>query len=510
MNKSMRTKLIVTVSLLTLLGSCSNWSSNWKPGKRGPSSDQSSSDILSYSQSVVDKVATRELNVSNCQVELDQLIKYYTELPKNISLDVMKSGGQDLLAASFEARLALHSSLEILPLECKGKMKSLYLAMRLAEDFIGAHLYSDEQISASSIKYPEQAIPIYEGEKYHPYYVGAGIDPKAKFQFKNGDIMITKGVSFVSSTISELATPKSVFSHIVFVHVDEKTGVASTIESYVGKGVSIFSMEEALKNENARIVVLRPKDSVLAAKAANYMFDKVQRLKKNKKFIPYDYQLDFSDNSKLSCEEVAYDAFKTMSEGKFIIPELESEIKLDDPKFLERVGVKRGPMMVPTDMETDSRFDLVLDWTDYRVIRDSWRKDALLGEMFHWIQDYDYRIYENATSIAAKVIWSTRYIPGLWNMMSRISGIPVDFTKDVPNITVSTMASLKTIGGILLNEANKADEEAFKKNGRWLLKNELGESLDRYRQTNPKELRKVFREKKKENLNSGLEESSAY
>ncbi len=494
----MKSNIFFTCALIATFSSCSSWTGNWKDKKRNPSSEQSSSDVLSFSQSIVDKVATREFNASNCMSELDHYTSYYTELPKKISVDVMKNGGQDILAASFEARLALHTSLEILPLECKAKMKSLYLAMRLSEDFIGAHLYSDEQISAGSIKYPEQAIPIYEGEKYHPYYVGNGIDPKAKFQFKNGDIMITKGVSFVSSTISELASPKSVFSHIVFVHVDDKSGEVTTIESYVGKGVSIFSMEDALKNENARIVVLRPKDSVLAGRAANYMFDKVQSLKKNKNFIPYDYKLDFSDNTRLSCEEVAYDAFKTVSQGKVIIPELESEILLDDAKFLERVGVKKGPMMVPTDMETDSRFNLVLDWTDYRVIRDSWRKDALLGEMFHWIQAYDYKIYENMTSIAAKVLWSTRYIPGLWNMASRISGIPADFTKDVPSLTVSTMASLKTIGGLLLSEANKVDEEAFKTNGKWMAKNELGEALDRYRQTNPKALRKVFREKKVE------------
>ena len=131
-----------------------------------------------------------------------------------------------------------------------------------------------------------------------------------------------------------------------------------------------------------------------------------------------------------------------------------------------------------------------------RVIRDSWRKDALLGEMFRWIQDYDYRIYENATSVAAKIIWSTRYIPGLWTMMSKISGIPADFTKDVPSITISTMASLKTIGSILLEEVTRADNESFKSKGKWLTKNELSEVLDRFRQSNPKNLRKVFREKK--------------
>lgn len=480
--------LLIVVTLL--LSSCSFWPASW----RKPSSVESSVDLLAVSQKIIDQVATREINPQSCSRDLDKLIAEYSRAPETLNVDVMKNQGQEILDQSFDARMAIHSMLEVLPVECKAKVKDLYLKMRMTEDYVGIHFYNDPQISADSIKYQEEPVPVYEADKYRPYHVGAGIDPKAKFEFRNGDIMITKGISFVSSTISELAAPKSLFSHIVFVHVDEKTKEVTTIESYVGKGVSIFPIEEALKNENARIVVLRPKNAELAAKAANYMFDKVQKLKAEKKYIPYDYELDFSDNSRLSCEEVAYYAFKTVSNGEMIIPELESEIQLDDAKFLKRVGVKKGPMMVPTDMETDSRFDIVLDWTDYRVMRDSWRKDALLGEMFRWIQDYNYRIHENMTSVAAKVIWSTRYIPGLWGMMSKLSGIPKDFTKDVPSLTITTMASLKSIGGELLPVVTKADQEYFAQHGRWMTTAELRQSLDQYRQTNPKGLRKVFRE----------------
>ena len=486
----MKSKSLLIIAAF-ILSSCAYWPQSW----RKPANSEEGIDLLEKSQNIIDKVATRDLNPQNCQTELDGLIAAYATVPATLNIETAKSQGQEILDQSFDARMAIHSMLDVLPVECKKKVKDLYLNMRLAEDYVGIHFYSEPQISASTIKYQEGPVPVYEADKYHPYHVGKGIDPKAKFEFKNGDIMITKGVSFISSTISELASPKSLYSHIVFVHVDEKTKVPTTIEAYVGKGVSIFSMEEALKNENARIVILRPKDSVMAAKAANYMYDKVRKLEAEKKVIPYDYDLNFADNSSLSCEEVAYDAFKTVSEGKMIIPEIESEILLQDEKFLKRVGVKPGSMMVPTDMETDSRFDIVLDWTDYRVMRDSWRKDALLGEMFRWIAEYDYRIHENLTSIASKVIWSTRYIPGLWGIMSKISGIPKDFTKDVPGITISTIASLKTIGDELLAVATKADEEYFAKNGRWMTKAEISKALDDYRQTNPKKLRKVFRER---------------
>jgi hypothetical protein len=483
---------LLLVAITLLLNSCSFWGKH----KRLPAQAvKEEVDLVEAADIIINAVATRGINPQNCSEELDKLITFYSEAPSALDLVDVKNRGQEILDKSFEARLALHSMLDILPKECKSKLKQVYLKMRMTDDFVGVHHYPDKQISADTIKYQEQPVPVYEPEAYRPFHVGKGIDASKKFEFKNGDIMITKGISFVSSTISELAAPKSLFSHIVFVHVDEKTKEVTTIESYVGRGVSIFPIDEALKNENARILVLRAKDQALASKAADYMFEKVQSLKAKKKFIPYDYELNFADNTRLSCEEVAYDSFKQVSGGSFVVPEIESEITLNDAKFLKRVGVKKGPMMVPTDMETDSRFEIVLDWTDYRVLRDSWRKDALLGEMFRWIDQYEYRIYENTTSIAAKVIWSTRYIPGVWGMMSKISGIPKDFTKDVPSLTISTMASLKGIGGPLLKAAKTADEEFFAKNGRWMTSEELRSALDEYRKTDPKDMRKVFREK---------------
>lgn len=484
-----RINALLFLSALFLV-SCAFWT-----GRKPAQVESSGVDLLEKTQSIIDRVATREINADSCKADLAELITYYEDAQASLDIEKIKIDGQQILNQQFQARMSLHSMLGVFPEECKRGVRALFLKMRLVEDMVGIYSYNMPQIASETIKYQEQPVPLYEADKYAPYHVGKGIDPKAKFEFKNGDIVITKGVSFVSSTISELATPKSVYSHIVFVHVDEKTKVVTTLESYVGQGVSIFPIDVALKNENARILVLRAKDSALAAKAADYMMNKIKTLAAKKIIIPYDYKLDFTDNTRLSCEELAYDSFKAASDGKFIIPEIESDIHLKDEQFLKRVGVKSGPMMVPTDMETDSRFDIVLDWTDYRVMRDSWRKDAVLGSMFSWIDVHNYRVYENFTSIAAKAIWSTRYIPGVWQMLSKLSGIPKDFTKDVPSLTISTIASLKTIGGEMLNAVTKADNAHFEKHGRWMTKAELMKALDDYRLTNPKKLRKVFREK---------------
>jgi hypothetical protein len=488
-------KLALSVIILLLICYLSYSTKSVKPVRKIASIEQGSFDFVAESQSIIDLVSTREINPDTCEKELDRLVSDYQLLsPQNLDLASLKQIGQLALNKSFEARLALHSMLKILPKACKLKLKELNLLIRASEDYIGVHFYADPQISAENIQFANEATPIFSASAYHPFHLGSGIDPKEKFEFKNGDIMITKGVSFVSSTISEITHPGSLFSHIVFVHVDQTSKEVTTIESYVGKGVGIYKIAEALKNENARILVLRAKDTDLASKAADYMYNKVIELKKKNKFIPYDYQLDFSDNSKLSCEEVAFDSFKQVSNGQLLIPEVMSEVTLKDEKFLNRIGIKKGSIMVPSDLETDSRFDIALDWTDYRLIRDSWRKDAVLGEVFRWIQEHDYTIHEDLSSLAARGIWSTRNVPGVWGMLASISGIPKEFTNDVPSVTISTMASLKKIGSILLPEIFQVDREYFEKNGKWMTSEMLRESLENFILSEPKNLRKVFRE----------------
>jgi hypothetical protein len=487
--------LLIGVFSLLSFQSCSK---NESISKRKPNSVQEGKvDLIELTRSLQEEVAAGKYAGEACLQKLTDLeskIKKIT--PVELDPGQIEADGKLILDEMFNSRLKLHALLENSNIDCRNKIKKIFLSMRSVEDLLGVLYYKDEQISADKLDYKNEKMPVFEKEFYRPYHSPINLNTGDKFEFKNGDIMITKGISFVSSTISELAIPRSLFSHIVFVHVDQKTKEVTTIESYVGKGVAIYPIEEALKNENSRILVLRPKDSKLANEAANYMFDKVQSLKAKNKFIPYDYNLDFTENAKLSCEEVAYDAFKTVSQGKFIIPDLMSDVNLKDDHFLGRIGIKRGQMMVPGDMESDSRFDIVMDWTDYRIMRDSWRKDAVLGEIFRWSDEYLYSIHENFNSIAARLVWSTRYIPGVWNMMAKVSGLPVDFTKDVPTRTIATMASLKSIGNLLLPELSKVDEEYHQSTGLWMSSEELRKALNSIREKHPSDLEKLYRPKK--------------
>lgn len=369
---------------------------------------------------------------------------------------------EEILEASFLIRLKIHEQMGSMSVDCKKLTQGVFSRLREYEDSIGAINY--DQLKIAEVDYTKVKAPVLDHQGYAPYQ----LNPKFEsFAFEDGDILITKGISTISSTITTFTDHNSPFSHIAFVHVDPKKNVAETIESYIGKGVSFFSMIDAMKNENARILVLRPKNRELAKKAATYMRERVNGEFAKGSFIPYDYQLDFSNNKTLSCEEVAFDSYKTASGGSFSIPEAPSLIKFSNEDLNRRVGMKKGRMMMPADMEVDSRFDIVLDWTDYRIIRDSWRKDVMMNVALHANEAGDYAFPENYKTRLVPYIWGLRGVPYIWPVAAKISGIPVDFTPDVPALSIATIGSFKQIEADHLPHIQKFDEEYFKVHKKW-------------------------------------------
>jgi hypothetical protein len=406
----------------------------------------------------------------NCGAKLNQWMELLASLNQKPALK--SPNHEQILQRSFNLRLQLHKKLSALNVDCKKLTQGLFARIREYEDLVGATHY--EQIKIENVNYTKVNAPILDHKGYPPYH----LNPKfKKFNFEDGDILITKGISTISSTITTFTDHYSPFSHIAFVHVDPEKKQAETIESYVGKGVSFFSMVDAMKNENARILVLRPKDRDLAKKAAAYMRERVKSAFSKGSYIPYDYQLDFSDNKTLSCEEVAFDSFKTASGGSFTIPEAPSLIKFESEDLTSRVGMKKGRMMMPADMEVDSRFEIVLDWTDFRIIRDSWRKDVMMNAALHANEAGVYDFPENYKTRLVPLIWGLRKTPLLWPLASKISGIPEDFTPDVPALSISTIGSFKQIEANHLQTLQQFDGDYFRENGHWPRRDALFEKM---------------------------------
>lgn len=416
------------------------------------------------------------LTAENCQPALDRLAGLVDNwMPEASEAEAIRRNGPAALKSSFQARMALRAQLKRLPTACAESMRVVFRAMREGEDMIGLVAYGDKQIRSEDIKFNEQPAPLLEMATYRPYQLNA-----PKFDFRKGDIMITKGVSAISSTISSIVTKPSLFSHIVFVYEDD-AGVQGTIESYIGKGVALYPMKAALQNENARILLLRSPDTTLARNGHDYMLKRVQTLAAEGKHIPYDYVLDFSKNDKLSCEEVGYDAYYTASGGKLKLPWSESVVQVSDEGFVRDAGLRNGPQMMPADMEIDPRFDIVLDWTDYRLIRDSWRKDAVFAEIFRWMNVEGYRMNNTFKATMGELMWKTRASTLFWPMFSNMTGIPKDFEKEVPGEGLATIANLTALAEFLVPALARADQAYFDKNGRWMSPAELRRTTNQIR-----------------------------
>lgn len=409
----------------------------------------------------------------NCVPTLNHWLKMLDALTKRPQNRM--SEPEVSLKESFLLRLKIHQQIGPMPVACKKLTQGVFAKIREYEDLLGSHIYPQKYFA--EVDYSKISAPVLEHQGYAPYF----LNPKFKsFTFEDGDIVITKGISTISSSVTTFTDYQSPFSHIAFVHVDPVTKKPETIESYIGRGVTFFTMIDAMKNENARVLILRPRDRVIAKKAADYMRERVRSVAKKGSFIPYDYQLDFEKNETLSCEEVAFDSFKTASSGKMIIPEAPSFINYKNTDLTSRVGTKYGKMMMPADMEVDSRFDIVLDWTDYHIIRDSWRKDVMMKAVLNAVEAKTFDIPDNYKTRLVPYIWGLRST-FLWPLASKISGIPVDYTPDVPAKSIATMVSFRQIEAEHLPTLQTFDTDYFKTHKTWptkeILTNKMHESI---------------------------------
>ena len=88
---------------------------------RRPAQDNSLiNSFINQAREIKDLVAKRELNPDTCEDVLSRINENYSNISSGkISLDQMKIEGEQVLNENFEARLALHSMLEVFPNVCR-------------------------------------------------------------------------------------------------------------------------------------------------------------------------------------------------------------------------------------------------------------------------------------------------------------------------------------------------------------------------------------------------------
>ena len=269
----------------------------------------------------------------------------------------------------------LHKSHSTLPKECIHAFLRLKNNLREFEDRMGYLLNLKLKT-----KNKENKIA-FHGD--HPFLLS---NPKFgsfkyKESFKSGDIIISRGNTFISAAIARGNGANNHFSHLSLVYVEETTGKIYTIESHIETGVIVRPIEEHIAQKNAREALYRYPDTETAHKAAKYMYALARKYKEPNN-IPYDFSRQMDEHSAIDCTEIVRLAYKVASNNGVLFPKYVSQFPINLKKFLNHIGVTSIIGFLPGDIEVDPRVELVAEWRDIELIEDTKYKNEIVSTMY--------------------------------------------------------------------------------------------------------------------------------
>jgi hypothetical protein len=211
------------------------------------------------------------------------------------------------------------------------------------------------------LQFPKEKVPVVLRGVDEPSYTPMGTIGDLKV--RSGDILISRGGAPTSALIARGNDYPGNFSHVALVYVEPDSNKVLIIESHIERGVAISTPDEYLKDTKLRIMVLRPRydlkemfeDPMLPHKAASYALYYI-----NTGHVPYDFELNYNDSTKLFCSEVASYGYRNtginlwMGLSHISSPGLAS--------WLNALGVRHFQTQEPSDLEYDPQLSVVAEW----------------------------------------------------------------------------------------------------------------------------------------------------
>ncbi len=199
----------------------------------------------------------------------------------------------------------------------------------------------------------------------------------------SGDILVSRGGAPTSALIARGSDYAGNFSHIALVYVDASGHEARIVESHIEKGVVVSTVEEYLRDKKLRVMLLRPRsdlpqirrDPLLPHKAAERAHNRAMQ-----GHIPYDFEMDYKDHSKLFCSEVASAPYEHY--GLRLWAGISHISSQGLRRWLSGFGVTHFETQEPSDLEYDPQLRVVAEWRDPETLRkdrfDNAATDAML------------------------------------------------------------------------------------------------------------------------------------
>ena len=204
----------------------------------------------------------------------------------------------------------------------------------------------------------------------------------------SGDILVSRGGAPTSALISRGNDCPGNFSHVALVYVDPETNIPSIIESHIEIGVAIASLEDYIKDKKLRMMVLRLRsdlpqliaDPLLPHKAAKASLERALR-----EHIPYDFEMDYKNDNKLFCSEVASSAYKNLGINLWMGKSTISSA--GTAQLLAGFGVRHFETQEPSDLEYDPQLSVVAEWRDMETLYKDHVDNAVVDAILEWTEE---------------------------------------------------------------------------------------------------------------------------
>jgi hypothetical protein len=225
-------------------------------------------------------------------------------------------------------------------------------------------------------------------------------------EIHSGDILVSRGGYPTSALIARGNDYPGNFSHVGLVHVDSATHLASVIQAHIERGVVVSTADEYLADKKLRIMVLRlradlsqlTRDPLLPHHAASLALARARAGR-----IPYDFDMDYTDASKLFCSEVASSVYRDL--GVTLWTGLSTISAAGLRRWLSSFGVRHFETQEPSDLEYDPQLVVVAEWRDPRALLRDHIDNAVIDAMLEGAETGDgltYRWYQLPLARLAK------------------------------------------------------------------------------------------------------------
>lgn len=353
-------------------------------------------------------------------------------------------------------------------------LRDVFRIARYAVDMIGEIAIGHTQLAPG-----EKVQRAFSGTDYNTF-VNPKFDNGQNIAFHSGDVLLVRGSAHNSAAIARIGDVDTQFSHIAMVYFDPD-GKGWVVEALIEDGAVVNTLDHFLHHGVGRAVLYRNKDPVLAARAAEVIYQRVLASTTGKaRHIPYDFSMRLRGDRKLFCAKLVHHAFRDASGGKVRLPAFKTRFDQRNVEFYRAIGVKAAETFAPGDIDLDPRFDLVAEWQDYRVTSSLRRQDMIMTKFFEWMENKGWRFKEDffikLVGIFGRL--SSHLSEKAKNLMASV--VP-KVPSNMPRSCIATIAMLHKTAEHLMGPLKEFEDNQIRMTGRPLHPRDLLDRIEHMR-----------------------------